>query len=87
MCGTQGIDNCTHIHVLHFLLGNAVCLVPKVALSTVYLDCGGKTILKSYGTVLYGSTHTLYMSWFKRAQMGDLFPFSFLTFTFFCFFL
>ena len=80
VCGGQGIVNCMHVHVLHFLLGNAGFWFQKWHSLRFTWTVEEKIILKSYGTVLYGSTHTLYMSCFKRvhiflAQMGDLFPF------------
>ena len=64
VCGGQGIVNCMHVHILHFLLRNAG-FGYKSWIVYALLTVEGKIILKTDGTVLYGSTHTIYMSCFK----------------------
>ena len=65
-----------HAHVLLFLLRNSG-FGSKSWIVYALLTVEEKIILKTEGTVLYGSTHTIYMSCFMivhtfLAQMSDL---------------
>ena len=60
VCGGQGIVNSMHVHVLLFMLRNAG-FGSKSWIDYDLLSVEGKIILTTDGTILYGSTHTIYM--------------------------
>ena len=63
VCGGQGNVNYMLVHVLLFLLRNSG-FGSKSWIVYALLTVEEEIILKTDGTVLYGSTHTIYMSCF-----------------------